>query len=195
MTDPERVYIAAEDPGMGVEDNVRISKYDVRPMRDRYPRWDSLPKDRRKELLTGEAEPVAVDTTHNITTEYFWSYIARLLNDRNDYDRVVDPPAHIVFADDPGPFSLGDSEFTAGSDLGRVVLTDPRNVANEWRANELVGALELNGKTLESLAIETESGEYWNLTELPDAAEVDQKTSEEALVVEVILPVNDASYS
>jgi hypothetical protein len=147
------------------------------------------------DLLRSKVSPDETATTHNVTTEYFWSYIAALLNNRNDYEQIVDPPENIVFADDPGPFELGDESFAADSNLGRVVLTDPRNVVNEWRANELVGALELNGKNLESLAIETESGEYWNLTELPTEVEVDEKTSNEALIVEVIIPINDVSYS
>jgi hypothetical protein len=174
------------DPGATGGDNVRVATYDVGQIEATFDRWHELSRaDRRRVLRSDAIDPIAEQTTHNDTTPFLWRQLAALMNPRNDPAEAFDPPDKIAFSSESGPFDYGTQELP--NIVGRVPLDDPTNFDNEFRTSELVGALELEGANLRSVAIETEGGKHWNLTPLP--AQYEPKTSAIALVIEMVIPV------
>ncbi len=188
--------ITLRERAVGIADNVSVTVLDVSALREEWPNWEQWPAATRRRYTEAFAPVTSTATVHNVTCTALHQQVAALLNHRNDYDRVSDPPVEIAFGDDwgggtsPDPSVFNTTDTSLNNRVGSISLTDPSNDGSEWRADENVASLELNGETLRELAVVTESGALWNHAPMPTEV---SKTADDALILSIAIPISDVS--
>lgn len=176
---------------VGITDNIRIAGYDVS---NAVPGWHDLQRNQRHAILRN-LPPDWVETVSNTTVDGLHEYIPALLNGRNTITDVQDDPAELAFGDDWGGGTTADSTvFTTGdtalnNEVGRIGITDPDNQGREWRCDEYVSSLELNGYTLREIGVYSAGGTLYN--HAPLSSEI-PKTDQLALLVGVSITFDAA---
>lgn len=178
--------VSVRDRAVGIRDNVRIETYDISTLRAIEPRFDDLSKEGRRRLLS-YIRPQSAQTAHNVTCNPLHELVAELLNFNANRENV-DDIATLAFGSDDSSFSSTDTELN--NKVGEIDVVDPSNDGTEFRVDEYVDSLELNGETLRELGLVSESGQLLNHAPFPSAID---KTSSIALLVSVSIPISDAS--
>lgn len=169
------------------DDNVRIERYDIEPIRAVVPDWDRWPRWLRHWFCRYRVEPVHVGRVANVTCDAFHEYHALTSTLGSGDDDQLDPPAEIGFGDDDSAFSTSDTALN--NEVGeRTPITDPSADGKTFNVDEYLSSNEQNGNTLRELGIFSESGDLWQHSATD---QVYNKDSTFALVINISIPFSD----
>jgi hypothetical protein len=140
--------------------NIRITRYDIDALRDRYPGWDDWPKHTRRRYCEHAAAPETVERVANVTCDALHEYYATVLTlEPGDGDRL-DPPNEIAFGDDTSSFLTSDTAMN--NEVGeRLRITDVSSSGKDTNFDEYLSSNEQNGNTLSEIGVFSEGGEMY----------------------------------
>lgn len=168
------------------DDNIRIERYDIDAVRERFPTWDDWPRSARKTYLQG-AEPVHVGTSSNVTTDLLHEYYATLLTIEPADTDLLDPPAEIAFGSDDTSFATTDTSMN--NEVGsRLPITDKTSSAKDFEIDEFLSSNEQNGNTIAEVGVFSEDGDM--LQHGPTSTTYN-KTSSFALLINITISHSD----
>lgn len=180
---PEKHRLA---PQVGVEDNVRVERYDIGALREEISKWDQLTTDAKVRVL--EAVPaVEAGESSNVTCVALHEYYPDVLTVSSAEDAMLDPVAEIGFGDDDSSFLTSDTELN--NEVGsRTRITDATPTGTSVQFDEYLSSNEQNGNTLRELGVFSEGGDLYQHAPFPDPVE---KTSNDALIISISLSHGD----
>lgn len=173
---------------VGVEENIRIARYDIAALRERYPNWDDWPKHTRRRYCEYAAEPATVERVSNVTTDLLHQYQAEVLTLSSSDSDKLDPPSEIAFGDDDSSFSTSDTAMN--NEFGnRISITDPSRSGKTTNFDEYLSSNEQNGNTIKEIGVFSSDGDLYQHS----ATSQDySKDSSFALIINITISHSDA---
>lgn len=175
-------------PKVSTADNVRIARYDVDALRERYPNWDDWPRHTRRRYCEHAADPESVERSSNVTCDALHEYYAAVLTFETGDGNRLDPPHEIAFGSDDTAFSTTDT--TMNNEVGeRITATDVSQTGKNTELDEYLSSNEQNGNTIKEIGVFSEGGEMYQ--HAPTSTTYN-KDSSFALVINITISHSDA---
>lgn len=161
-------------------DNVFVGVFDSDILRYYYPEWDALTKTERYTLLRNHV-PWQFRADQNVTCVEMHRWLAQEINPEIN---IEDEVATLFLGD--GGTTTSSSDTALNNKVGDIDITDSEydRSNEESHFNTFIDSTELNGNTLNELALVSDDDRFLNHAGIDPAVD---KTNTKTLIIEVIL--------